>query len=192
MNILAMTTLMLMAGAAAHGESDRVAGERRVALCVDGMAPQVVGAVMVARTVTSRMFADIGVTIDWRRGLSGCPAQGIQIDVALDTPDSLIPGALAYALPYEGTHIVVFYERIARCRRGRSQVSIVLGYVLAHEITHILQGVDRHSESGVMKARWDVGDYDDMFRQELKFEPHDITLIYAGLEARAGRDAAIR
>jgi hypothetical protein len=34
--------------------------------------------------------------------------------------------------------------------------TFVLAHVLVHEITHILQGIDRHSESGVMKS---PGDY---------------------------------
>jgi hypothetical protein len=29
-------------------------------------------------------------------------------------------------------------------------------YVLAHEIAHIIEGSDRHSDSGVMKAEWDL------------------------------------
>jgi hypothetical protein len=46
------------------------------------------------------MFAAIGVTLDWRRGFSGCPSQAIMISLTDNTPTSLQPGALAYALPY--------------------------------------------------------------------------------------------
>jgi hypothetical protein len=31
---------------------------------------------------------------------------------------------------------------------------------LVHEISHVLQGTNRHSETGVMKARWNQEDYD--------------------------------
>jgi len=43
-----------------------------------------------------------------------------------------------------------------------NQVSSVLAHVLVHEVTHILQGIPRHSESGVMKAQWDSNDFAQM------------------------------
>ena len=61
--------------------------------------------------------------------------------------------ALAVALPFEGIHIEIFYDRI-RAAEGFVPPDY-LGHVLAHEITHILQSVARHSDSGLMKAHWD-------------------------------------
>ena len=92
-----------------------------------------------------------------------------------------MPGAMAYALPYEGTHIVVFYDRVTK---KPGNVSILLGHVIAHEVTHILQGVARHSESGVMKANWTGADYQQMSREPLQFTDHDVLLIHRGLKAR--------
>jgi hypothetical protein len=181
MKIAAMTTVVLMAGTLANGESAGRPAERKVTVCVEGMGmPGVAGADLKAQALASRIFSGIGVTIDWRRGLAGCPAQGIQISLIHDTPDSLRPGALAYALPYEGSHIGVFFDRIER-NAERSQVPVVLGHVLVHEITHILQGFARHSASGIMKARWDLNDYWKMKCGPLRFEPDDIKLIYLGL-----------
>jgi hypothetical protein len=34
----------------------------------------------------------------------------------------------------------------------------LLGYVLAHEIGHVLEGLVRHSGAGVMKASWNRAD----------------------------------
>jgi hypothetical protein len=59
--------------------------------------------------------------------------------------------------------------------------------VLTHEITHILQGVSRHSKSGVMKAHWDAVDYQDMTWRALAFAPEDIELIHLGLRRRDTR-----
>jgi hypothetical protein len=53
------------------------------------------------------------------------------------------PGALARALVFEGTRIEVFYERVRRMVGPRRFPSL-LGHVLAHEIAHVLQGVDLH------------------------------------------------
>jgi hypothetical protein len=50
-------------------------------------------------------------------------------------------------------------------------------YVLAHEIAHVLQGVARHSDSGVMRARWTDLDYQWMSKGALKFATEDVQLI---------------
>jgi hypothetical protein len=42
-----------------------------------------------------------------------------------------------------------------------NMVPIILGHVLVHEITYILQGICRHSESRIMKARWELRDFAD-------------------------------
>jgi hypothetical protein len=140
----------------------------------------------LARWVASRMFAAIGVTIDWRRGFSGCPSRAIMINLTDNTPTSLLPGALAYALPYEGTHIRVFSDRITQ-NYNKALVPRLMGHVLAHEITHILEGVSRHSAYGVMKARWVSWDYSRMQVKSLEFTDEDIDLIYRGLAVREAR-----
>jgi hypothetical protein len=58
-------------------------------------------------------------------------------------PADLPPSAMAYALPYEGNHIVIFYDRLQLKVKGETQISTLLGNVLAHEVTHILQGIHR-------------------------------------------------
>jgi hypothetical protein len=50
----------------------------------------------------------------------------------------------------------------------------VLAHVLVHEVTHILQGFPRHSESGVMKAHWDSQNFAQMTWQPLPFTDDDI------------------
>jgi hypothetical protein len=55
---------------------------------------------------------------------------------------------------------------------------------MAHEITHMLQGVSRHSLTGVMKPRWDRNDYSQMAWRPLAFTEGDIALIQLGMKAR--------
>ena len=132
----------------------------------------------------SKIFAEIGVRIDWLPHTRDCDAiEGIVVSLSDETPATKYPGAWAYARPYEGIHIEVFYDRMQK-KMGNAGAPRLLAYVLAHEITHILQGVDRHSETGIMKAFWDEGDYFDMGRGRLKFTPSDIRLIRLGLDAR--------
>jgi hypothetical protein len=108
--------------------------------------------VPAARLSATRIFAAIGVTLEWH-GSNRCPSGALSISLKETTPPELDSGAFAYALPYEGTHIVVFLDRIEQ-RRAPQQTALVLGYVIAHEITHMLEGVCRHSDTGLMKAKW--------------------------------------
>ena len=133
-----------------------------------------------AKVVSSTIFASIGVKIQWH-GPSKCPAEAIFITFSNDEPGSLLPGALAYALPFEGTHVVVFYDRV---KNRPGPASSVLGHVIAHEVTHILQGVMRHSASGIMKAQWTGADYQEMNWKPLRFTDEDVMLIHSGLKVR--------
>jgi hypothetical protein len=182
---MAGITAMLMAGVAAHAELNIQAEEHSVPVCMKRTDPRVSpGVLLFAEALASRIFASIGVTIEWRTDLQQCPAEGIRINLSFRTPEELKPGALAYAKPYEGAHVLVLYDRIAQnpCQR---QIPYVLGHVLAHEITHMLQGISRHSASGVMKANWTRNDFAGMVVQPLRFEDKDVELIYEGLARRA-------
>jgi hypothetical protein len=89
---------------------------------------------------------------------------------------------MAYAKPYEGVHIEVLYDRMQKVQ-GRSR-PVLLGHVLAHELTHLLEAIARHSATGVMKAQWDLSDYCQMLRAPLVFTTGDIELIQRGIDAR--------
>jgi hypothetical protein len=70
----------------------------------------------------------------------------------------------------------------------RSEVvpkSVLLAHVLVHEITHILQGTEQHSGSGIMKAVWTHQDHLQMLTGALPFTPQDVEMIHRGLAARA-------
>jgi len=99
----------------------------------------------------------------------------------------LMPRALAYALPYEGTHIVIFYDRVQAAVVDPNTVTVLMAHVLAHEITHVLEGVARHSAEGVLKARFIEADYSRMSFKPLKFADEDVARIHQGLEQRAAR-----
>jgi hypothetical protein len=141
-----------------------------------------------AQPEVSRIFAEIGVRIDWRRDRQDCAASdGIIVTLSYETPATKHPNAWAYALPYEGTHIVVFYDRVRKAIVYMGAARNLLAYVLAHELTHMLQGVNGHSRTGIMKAAWGRSDYFDMGRGALHFTPTDVLALYAGLDTRRAR-----
>ena len=132
-----------------------------------------------ALPIAGAILASAGIKIDWRETLKGCPPPGILITLGQRTPPEFRPGALAYALPYEGAHIRVFYDRIAA--RGNALMPHLLAHVQVHEITHILQGVTRHSGQGVMKAKWIQQDFNLMQGRCLEFASFDVDLIHDGI-----------
>ena len=144
-------------------------------------------AVYAARAQASEMFARIGVKLGWHT-LYGCPSGALSITLAEGVPSDRYPGALGYATPFEGTHIVVFWDRIQRTLTPEHAPSL-LAHVMVHEITHILEGTDCHSEFGVMKAHWTETEYVAM-RKGLPFDPIDLGLIRAGLAKRAKLNGA--
>lgn len=139
-----------------------------------------------AEDQAARIFAQIGIRIQWRSAGRSLPPDALVVEMLPQAPPERCPGALACAKPFEGVHIYVFSDRI-RATVPDNMVSPLLAHVLVHEITHILQGVDRHSASGVMKARWDESDFTMMKRKSLPFSPEDLALIERGLAARQPR-----
>jgi hypothetical protein len=113
----------------------------------------------------------------------------IYVTLCYNTPQSQDPGALAYALPYDGTRIVILMDHFrAHVRSGQQQNR--LSYVLVHEITHILQGISRHSEMGIMKARWTRSDQYPISMGTMRFAPEDVELIRRGMNARRAKSIA--
>jgi hypothetical protein len=139
-----------------------------------------------AEGLAGKMFAKAGVRINWRVGRPN----GDAITVGMsDVPSAYHPGALAFAQPYQGVRITVFYDRIHK-GFAPDVVPVLLAHVLVHEITHIIQGTDRHSETGVMKAHWTTADYTEMRARPLSFTDWDIELIQKGLASRSLRLSA--
>jgi hypothetical protein len=135
------------------------------------------------------MFVSIGVRIDWRER-DYCPVGvgAIQVHLLHNAGGDRTSNrdALAFARPYEGT-IVVFLDRVQAL--NRNGVRSAMAHVLVHEITHVLEGIDRHSATGIMKAHWNDNDYFEMRRKPLTFAPEDVDLIYAGLKVPRGTPA---
>jgi hypothetical protein len=183
MKIRAITAVAVMFGSCIWSKAWGKTNES-VGVCIERGA--YVAEVDPATMMASRMFGAIGVKIQWHddRRFCGTPNdQTIAISLSHQTPAERLPGALAYALPYEGVHIEVFYDRIAIAEPDMR--TALLAHVLVHEITHILEGVSRHSDRGIMKAHWDADDRAGMLRIPLSFAPQDVVMIHEGLKTRA-------
>src|SRR5262249_10712810 len=130
-------------------------------------------------------LATAGAHLRWTHGQAPHPPSGaIVIRLLGFAPKGHPAGALAEAHPYaaDGVRIKVFLDRIwAVADRQPLLQPRVLGYVLAHEIGHVLRGTNSHSWTGVMKAHWDDADYRAMRRRGLTFAADDVEAIRARL-----------
>jgi hypothetical protein len=188
MKTAAMVTVAAMLGGVAWAAAE--SGGREVVACIEMGPDRADREAAAARTAAARLFLRAGVKLEWHLGPHFCQAhkdQAIMVSLSMNTPKDLLPGALAYALPYEGVHIRVFYDRMAGAKPDLRRH--LLAYVLVHEITHVLERTVRHSDSGIMKARWDDEDFRLMPGGGLRFTVEDIELLHAGLAARATRPA---
>lgn len=143
-----------------------------------------------AQNITSQIFAQAGVHIRWQLGEPRRAEQyaPIIIDVTADTPRTLAPGALACAQVYEGVHIRVFWDRLQNTVGGVGPLgTFLLAHVMAHEITHALERINRHSESGLMKASWTEREIQEMSVHSLSLAPEDVRLIHLGLLKRVAQ-----
>ncbi len=178
MKLVGLVVMAAMATGAWAAEAGR-AEVRRVTVCLSG-SPKVWSA-YPAKSMASEIFSAIGVRLDWRD--SSCPVSPDAIKIGFEdqAPKGVSASALAYALPFEGAHIVVLYTRV---KQQCPWPQLLLAYVMVHEIAHILEGVTEHSARGIMKARWVAADYYNMLDKSLAFTPEDVETIYRGMDAR--------
>ena len=192
MKLTAMMTMAALAvvipAAGAQGESENMR-QVTVYLSYGNLVPVLDRG--PAQALAANMFAAIGVTLRWKSGSPPLSQPGaIAIEFVTGTPVTFLPGAFAYALPYEGIHIRIFWDRM---KPERPPVDYspreILAHVMVHEITHVLQGIDRHSAEGIMKARWTANDRFAMRVRPLRFTPEDVDLIYKGMDKRGAHSA---
>jgi hypothetical protein len=177
---IAIVTMLLLTDVSAQARGVKAPRIGSVDVCMHELGDM--ATTSVAQSVAWGMFQEIGVTLKFHRTHS-CPPDGIRVLSTSDTPAALLPGALALAQPYEGIHLRIFLDRVGNTVPG-PVAPYLLAHVLAHEIAHLLEGVDRHSEYGLMKAKWEKDELVQMRAKHLAFTENDIRFIRAGLAAR--------
>lgn len=165
MRILTWTGLLVgMAGALAHGGGTR----QKLSVYLRFVAIDRHTRRFLAQNVADRMSADIGISLEWK---TWQPAtESLQLSTVMElaswTPENLGPGA--------------FLDRFEKM----IYPAYILAYVMVQEITHIVEGVSRHSATGVMKAYWNLQNYCEMRLRQVSFAPEDVRLIYDNLSVR--------
>ena len=178
---LALAVLMTAGASAATDPSTEVhiyvRGEQHVDLLVTHGAQR----------QASEMLRSAGIRIVWKFGRPDhAPCCKPQVVLEYETDTNRAPDVMGYAFPNgDGSGgIKILYRRIVARRRRPEKV---LAHVIVHEVTHMLQGIPRHAESGIMKALWSRKDYEQMDRSPLEFTAIDIQLIQAGVAKRIAK-----
>jgi hypothetical protein len=193
---------LALAGAVVGTQRLKPEGKFELTVFMEIEAQVSIGTVHRAETTASEMFAASGVKLKWRgdkpncarhpelcNGPSGLP---LRVKLAAEWAQGLIDEEMAMAQPGLGT-ITVWYGRIEpMSRTWPGLIPVLLAHVLVHEIAHVLQGMPRHSESGVMKAHWSIADYQDMMKKPLPFTDIDIRMIRTGLGLRRSTSVPLR
>ena len=175
--ITRIALLACMAHATAYG-SDH---PQKLTACLQVEIPDPHLISRLAQWVASRIFADNGIPLDWRACERADESSQTPIVVHLvsGAREGLTSGVLGYAMP-DRRHIVIFYDRIETMQ----DPGTVLGHVIVHELTHITQGVPRHSDTGLMKPHWSAHDLMEMRHRPLAFTEEDLLLLYSALAMR--------
>ena len=174
MKVISMTLLTAAAAwSAALASGPVVVARIRHVELSDGLM------VLAAQATASKVLKSAGVQLLWDRCKPG--AATIEIEMDAEAGPGFHPRALAYAMPFAigpGARIHIFRDRIQNPPWLPS--GTILAYVLAHEIVHVLEGFDAHSDVGVMKAHWNYADYNAMRDNRLEFSAEDRESIHRG------------
>ena len=173
--------LALVVAAQAHGQ------EREIAVGLENAQVVPFKVLAQAEATAARIYAGVGVKLRWRS------SRETEIWMQFDTgvAAGVHPGAMGYAMPYgkTGTRIHILLDRVL-CAGSQKLAGALLGHVMAHELGHVLEGISRHSDSGLMKARWDDHDFDQMLVGPLSFSSEDANLIQIGVARWVARSKA--
>ncbi len=137
-----------------------------------------------AQETAACLFGRIGVRL---RFTTVPPAQAdrdvIRLHIWNHAPKNLPPSVVGAAniKPNDVLRAFVFYNRILAFYPSDrpSDIGVLLGYAIAHEVGHILRAEPGHSEDGVMRACWMQRDIVPMLQETVRFSKTDAERIRA-------------
>lgn len=146
-----------------------------------------------AEGITERIYRNAGVAIEWQdrahstTGESSFSVRIVSRSLNLQGEDVGIAFVGRDGL---GVQADVFYSGIERLARSSSVgAGDILGHVMAHELGHLLLGLDSHSNLGIMQARWRRGQLRQISMGILGFDRRESEIMRARL---LGPYAALR
>src|SRR5262249_45030765 len=103
----------------------------------------------------------------------------------------IAPGVLGYAaVPDEGMGAIAYaiYDRVRSVAlEVPTNEGNLLGFVMAHEIGHLMLPRGSHSRAGLMKSDWDVRDLGRVDLAKLQFSEQQAAQIRSTIESESLR-----
>jgi len=157
-----------------------------------------------AREESSRIFREAGIATEW--ALCAIPGQAgpghppwqtrpLATDIQLNILSRKMARAMmrhhsefGAAVPVPngfGRRASVFYHRVDElAESGGASRALLLGHVMAHEIGHLLLGVNSHSDTGLMHVPWDRAQREKAYLGTLLFTDKEAEQIRRQAAAR--------
>lgn len=145
----------------------------------------------------AHILAQTGIQVEWLN----CPAGGSHIPDQFEQPSPCsriaYPSHLSVRIVLagrsvregifgeaytdsegKGTYIKLYYAHLAEPNAHRPLgEGELLGYVIAHEVGHLLLGTDSHSHQGIMQGRWEDPQLREAGKGNLQFTPSQAGLM---------------
>jgi hypothetical protein len=138
-----------------------------------------------AREVVASIYRDAGVAIAWKDHSD--PATGAtELFVRIVRRSLNLPGE-DFGIAFvgddgQGVQADIFYSGIERLTNNTAaNPAQIMGHVMAHELGHLLLGMNSHSDFGIMQAHWTDQQLRLMSKGILKFDKHQARAIGARL-----------
>jgi hypothetical protein len=142
-------------------------------------------AVHRAQDEVTRVYAEIGVTLDWNdtRESDADRQPAIRVILlpyetgGLRQSEKTVMGSAVHTAG--GSAIAYVYYRRVQAEAARYAVSteLVLACAIAHELGHLLLPIRAHAPDGLMRACWSREEFHRAEHGELKFLPEEIARI---------------
>lgn len=177
----------------------------RLAVRVYSLTPEALPHLPRALDEALMVLQDAGLQVRWLNCPAGrereplCdqdPEEGeIRLRIVGDSRGGDNARSLGYALPLPnggGVNATALFGALRRVRRGAPvSTAQLLGYVIAHEIGHLLLGVNSHSRRGLMAAPWNHEDLLRISQRQLHFTAQQGRRIRQAVQARMLAQAAM-
>ena len=138
-----------------------------------------------AKEAAERIYRDAGVAVAWKD--HNDPATGTtELFVRIVRRSLNLPGE-DFGIAFvggdgRGVQADIFYSGIEQLTSNSSaNPAQVLGHVMAHELGHLLLGMNSHSRQGIMQAHWTDQQLGQMSKGIVKFDKRQAKAIGATL-----------
>ncbi len=133
----------------------------RVLVCDQAGLPR--ETLIEAQRLASLVFQEAAIELFWLDGGQSSVAEAdyvLRIHCCFDKLNTRLHRRTVAFAPAQGRHITVFWDRIrTEAAAGSHPEALMLGYVVAHELGHLLLPPAYHSPYGIMQNRLNYDDW---------------------------------